>query len=38
MNWYDFCPLFSPFENIILLIVNISVADDAFINEMFLLL
>ncbi len=31
MNLYDFCPLFSPFENIILLIVNISVADvDAF--------
>ncbi len=30
MNLYDFCPLFSPFENIILLIVNISDADDAF--------
>ncbi len=29
-SWYDFCPLFSPFEKIILLIVNISVADDAF--------
>ncbi len=28
MNLYDFCLLFSPFENIILLIVNIGVADD----------
>ncbi len=30
MNLYEFWPLFSSFEYIILIIVNISVADDAF--------